>query len=279
MVAAVHIFTESYLFAATFLMECTTIPGKNNKSVVTGLCWANDKTLIGVQMDGFQILKFTVNTDTKACVTEVLEETVYNPYDVTCSKDEVFVSHYSGLRVYNVTSGKLESWGHPDVDGITYVAANDDLVVLGALGGNKVYSRETRTHLYTFDHGGKEKPVNSNYLTVDNLYWVCTYSSQPELRLIDLKNNGTSIGKDELLEPNDISGIPGRYVFVSDWSGSKVVMYTEDGTYLNDLQIDQSTEDYLGANAALERPGRDNLIAFGIQYSKKNPVKIYTLQP
>ena len=261
-------------------MECTTIPGRNDKSAVTGLCWANDKTLIGIQKYGIQILKFTVNTDTKSCVTEVLEEGgLYQPYDITCSKDEVFVSEYSEVRVYNVTSGKLESWGYPVVDGVTFVAANDELVVLGTLDGNKVYSRETRTHLYTFDHGGKEKTLNSNYLTIDDFYWVCTYSSQPELRLIDLKNNGTSIGKDELMEPYDISGIPGQYVFVSDWRGSKVVVYAEDGTYLNDLKIDLSTDDHLGANAALARPGKDNLIAFGMQHSEKNPVKIYTLHP
>ena len=260
-------------------MECTTVPGEKGISVVTDLCWVNEKTLIGAQTLSKQILKFTIDTNIKACLTEVLVESSEDLYDVSCSKDEIIVSYFNKIRAYNITTMRFEEWQYPDVIGVNKLAIYDDLVVLAYFAGNKVYIRDNLAYLYGFDHGGKEKGARSNYLTINDIYWVCTYSSPPELIQVDLNANVTSVFKYEVISPYYLSGIPGRYVFVTSYNGEQVGVYTDDGHYLKDLQIDNPTQGHLGASAALERLGRDNLIAFGVEASEKSPVKIYTLQP
>ena len=160
--------------------------------------------------------------------------------------------------------------------GVNHIAINDHLVVLANFTGNKVYSRDNLAFLYGFDIGGEERGARSNYLSTNDIYWVCSYS---KLIQVDLNDNATSIFKDEVMDPRYVSGIPGKYVFVISDTGQQVGVYAEDGTYLNDLQINKPTVGRLGAYDALERLGKDNLIAFGMQVSEKDPVKIYTLQP
>ena len=244
-------------------------------SVVTDLCWVNENILIGAQTYMERILKFTINTDTRACLTEVFLESTAYLYGVSCSHDKIIVSYISHIRAYNITTGEFEEWGYPDVVGVNHIAINDDLVVLANYTGNKVYSRDNLTYLYKFDVGGEERGAESNYLSRNNIYWACSY----RLIQVDLNDNATAIFKDEVMDPRYVSGIPGKYVFVISHMGDQVGVYAEDGTYLNDLQIDKPTVGRLGAHDALERLGKDNLIAFGMQVSEKDPVKIYTLQP
>ena len=50
------------------------VPGEKWMSVVTDLCWVNENILIGAQTYNEKILKFTINIDTRACLTEVFLE-------------------------------------------------------------------------------------------------------------------------------------------------------------------------------------------------------------
>ena len=258
-------------------MECTTTPGRDNSSTIRGLCWIDENTLIGVQHYGWLVLKFTIDTETKACLTEVIEEvSYYQLYDISCSRGEIFVSHDGLVRIYNVKTGQLEPWKTQNTN---RVSVNDDLIVLGGLSTSSVYDRTTRDYMYTLDNGGVKGVLESNYLTSNNFYWATMYSNPRKLILVDLKNNRTSTGKREVNYPKWVSGVPGDSVFVTSVGGGQVGVFTEKGDYLNDLKIEKPTKGSLGPSAGFRRQGKDDLIAFAIEYSATDPVKIYTLQP
>ena len=261
---------------------------------INHFCWADENTIVAMDIKGKQLLKFEPNMDNKTCLRTVLVEYEYDQKEsrMACSKNGVvYVSEredydeFTGIRIYDVKSKEIIIWvpGEFKLDGRwqVFLAVNNNTIVITFSHLSYVYDKD-RQFLYWMRNPYIPMfyELSDTYLTPSNYFWGCQMQKTQDSGLVfvtDLQANTSHVFDDinDIRWPFRITGLRNGYVIVDHnykyEHGYRV--YTENGTYQNLLPVDK--EGSRDMSMIMSNQG-ENLLALG---PIKESIKIYVVEP
>ena len=232
------------------------------------------------QSSNNQVVQVRVYTPNKSC--QIMKTLVRNyiVQRMTCYGGKVYLNTAYGenqkaTMIYDLKDGTTELWYPSEVS--EYVSAtvvNQDLIVL-KLPSNEddlVYDKYSRVLLYniTYENGGKP---SSMYLTESNYLWG---ANMVNVVLRNMGSNETKIVEGGVYKPQYLSGLDGEYVLVTGYNNNEVGVYTEQGTFLNFVQLIPTMTHYdITYSDVIKTPQGQTFFAFG--NNKYSEVDVYEL--
>ena len=243
-------------------MSCSTLSfGK-----IQALCWIEQNIMIvGQNKEVVQVRIYTAN---KSC--QVMKTLVHD-YDVermTCYGGKIYLNTLNGenknaTMIYDLKDGTTELWSPPEVsEYIDLTVVNRDVIVLRLPKeeDDLVYDTNSKAFLYKITYENVGKP-SLMYLTESKYLWG---ANRENILLRNMRSNETMIVGGGVYKPQYLSGLDGEYVLVTGYNNNEVGVYTEQGTFLNFLQLIPSMRSYdITYNDVIKTPKGQTFFAFG----------------
>lgn len=267
------------LFTATFIMECD-VPLLGASSLeVLDLCWLDDSTLVLTRISGKQVLKATVDTQTKTC-SYVEVDSGYETERIDCSPDgnEFYVIDNTNgyARVYNRYGVNTAIWEPLSLVNKPYtVAINSKMVAVTERERGQVFLyNRNREYLYEvmINHNFE---IYSSHLTETGIFLHVTGLPENATLIHDLNEHSTTIVSGQFKDPTSVC-TAGDYVLVADKLNHRVPVYTLKGKFIHNLQFIGTSLQY--PKTVEFAPGK-HLLAVHIGDSDCNKIKILSLGP
>ena len=179
------------------------------------------------------------------------------------------------VRVYNVTTGHREVWVTNISSQSRYVLVSfgAGFIVLSTGNKNYIYNKD-RTLVYSVTHHLVSGYFLQTYFTETGVFWG-TVSEEYKLLIMDLSTKDSKLSTEGIVGAYGVSGTRKGYVYVTDWNGAYVGVYSADGTYLHLLQIGPPVGGGgLYYSGAISLSNMEDLIAFGTGY-ETTPIAVY----
>ena len=229
------------------------------------------------------IVKYTIDTAISKCSSEVLH---YEGYanNLSCTGNgKVYMTGGSTgnvhIRIYDTRSGIMETW-QPRLNAIwtstVFVNVIKEAIVITC--GNTSYVYNTDHVLqYQITHPQVEIGFNDVHVTDCGIFWGIPFMIYERLTVRNLLT-GHSIRVTEKKKSFSVSGTKNGYVYVTDRNGLNVGVYSTNGTFVNDLQIDPPNRgEQLRRSAAVRVSNQETLVAFSIMPNET--IAIYKVYP
>ena len=272
--------TYFYSLLATYLMGCEKATEQMSHHIYD-LCWVDKDILIVAASIGntSHLVKYNVNIRANTCEWQWIESVRYVS-GVSCSEGgKLFVSANTGtyvtILIYDVKSGQNHLWS----TGIyrngrrVHITENQDFIVVSV--GNETYIfNADRVLLYKSIYDVDFSYFLKTYVTNTAIFFGMTFPTHIILEL-NLMTNKTTICKKGIAKALGVSGTRNGFVYVTDSITDDVGVYSPDGTFLNNLQIEAPQGGgglyFIGA---FKMRDDEDLIAFST-WNDREPVAIY----
>ena len=223
------------------------------------------------------MVKYKINFSRKTCTREVFA-TDRND-DMTCRQHgKVYVTGQPfgniEVRIYNVDTNEMEIWDPPEPKSIFDVtnAVKDNQIILSAEMHSFVYNKD-RVFLYKIRHRYFNEPYKDSLLTQGGFYWG-TNGNKTEV--INLKTNETKLVYGGVTKPYCITGA-GGYVYITGYFEQQIAVYSEQGTFLDFLKIDNLGEGYLSKINTITKQNGEVFLVMAPLGRGTPPIMIYHL--
>ena len=255
-------------------MSCSRpLAESNNFTLPYDVCWIDKNTILeaGVR----RIVKYKIDFNTKTCTRQVFE-TARND-DMTCRQHgKVYVTGYNNIeiRMYDAETHEMEIWDPTEPKGIFDVtnAVKDNWIILSVGMHSYVYNK-AKQFLYKIQHIYTNKAYIDSLLTQGGFYWG-TDGNKTEV--FNWKTNETKLVHGGVTKPYCITGA-GGYVYITGYFEQRIAVYSEQGTFLDFLKIDNLGEGYLSKINAITKQNGEVFLVMAPLGRGTPPVMIYSL--
>ena len=250
-------------------------PETQDFTVPYDVCWIDENTILEA---GFQrMVKYKINLYTKTCTREVF--VTDRNYDMTCrehGKVYVIRRRFQNItvRIDDIETNGLEIWDPTEPEGLFDLtnAVKDNRIILSVGMHSYVYNKD-RVFLYKIRHRYFNEPYKDSLLTQGGFYWG-TNGNKTEV--INLKTNETKLVYGGVTKPYCITGA-GGYVYITGYFEQQIAVYSEQGTFLDFLKIDNLGEGYLSKINAITKQNGEVFLVMAPLGRGTPPVMIYSL--
>ena len=246
---------------------------------IRDLCWMDQDTLIAADYEGRQLMKYSIDRVTRTCTGQVVVDTGYKVWSVSCSEGGlVFATEYRKgvvmVRVHNVNTGHREVWNTNIITSQStrvHVSLGAEYIVISAGRDSYVHNKD-RVLLYNVTHDQVSAHFIQTYVTDAGMFWG-TFYSEAKLLIMNLHTKDTKLSTEGIVRAWGVSGTRKGYVYVTGEKRPVVGVYSSNGTFLHHLNIGPIVEGgTFGYSGAVSLSTTEDLIAF-------DNVAVYRTQP